>query len=202
MSRRLPNRGATGFSTEGIVCKPLTRSRWKDFERLLGARGGCGGCWCMYWRLAHAQFEIQKGEQNRKSMKWIVNQGETPGILAYLGRKPIGWCAVAPREKYLRLRRSRVLKPINEEPVWSIVCLMVNKEFRRCGVSVALLRAAADYVELRGGRIVEGYPIEARTSHMPDVFAWTGVASAYGRAGFVEHARRSAIRPIMRRILG
>jgi GNAT superfamily N-acetyltransferase len=156
----------------------------------------------MYWRLAHAQFEIQKGGQNRKSMKWLVDQGETPGILAYLGGKPIGWCAVAPREKYLRLRRSRVLKPINEQPVWSIVCLLVDKEFRRCGVSVALLRAAADYVQLREGRIVEGYPIEARTSHMPDVFAWTGVASAYRRAGFVERARRSATRPIMRRILG
>jgi GNAT superfamily N-acetyltransferase len=202
MSRRLLRRGARGINTEGIVCKPLTRGRWKDFERLFGARGGCGGCWCMYWRLAHAQFEIQKGEQNRKSMKWIVDQGETPGILAYLGRKPIGWCAVAPREKYLRLRRSRLLKPIDEQPIWSIVCLLVDKEFRRCGVSVALLRAAADYVQLRGGRIVEGYPIEPRTSHMPDVFAWTGLASAYRRAGFVEHARRSATRPIMRRILG
>jgi GNAT superfamily N-acetyltransferase len=134
-------------------------------------------------------------------MKRIVDQGEIPGILAYLGRRAIGWCAVSPRKKYIRLQRSRVLKPIDEQLVWSIVCLLVDTEFRRCGVSVALLNASADYVRLRGGRIVEGYPVQPRTSHMPDAFAWTGVASAYRRAGFIEQARRSATRPIMRRIL-
>jgi GNAT superfamily N-acetyltransferase len=155
----------------------------------------------MYWRLGDTQFKIQQGERNRKSMKRLVDQGEMPGILAYLGPRPIGWCAVAPRENYVRLQRSRVLKQIDEQPVWSIVCLLVDKEFRRRGVSVALLNAAADYVRLRGGRIVEGYPVEPRTNHMPDAFAWTGVASAYRRAGFMELARRSATRPIMRRIL-
>jgi GNAT superfamily N-acetyltransferase len=155
----------------------------------------------MYWRLGDTQFKIQQGERNRKSMKRLVGQGEMPGILAYLGPRPIGWCAVAPRENYVRLQRSRVLKQIDEQPVWSIVCLLVDKEFRRRGVSVALLNAAADYVRLRGGRIVEGYPVEPRTNHMPDAFAWTGVASAYRRAGFMELARRSATRPIMRRIL-
>jgi GNAT superfamily N-acetyltransferase len=155
----------------------------------------------MYWRLGDTQFKIQQGERNRKSMKRLVDQGEMPGILAYLGPRPIGWCAVAPRENYVRLQRSRVLKQIDEQPVWSIVCLLVDKEFRRRGVSVALLNAAADYVRLRGGRIVEGYPVEPRTNYMPDAFAWTGVASAYRRAGFMELARRSATRPIMRRIL-
>jgi GNAT superfamily N-acetyltransferase len=156
----------------------------------------------MHWRLTHAQFEIQKGEQNRKSMKQIVDRGETPGILAYLDRKPIGWCAVAPREKYIRLERSRLLKPIDDQLVWSIVCLLVHKEFRRCGVSIALLRAAADHVRKNGGRIVEGYPVEPRTRNMPDVFAWTGIASAYRRAGFTDKIRRSATRAIMRRIVG
>ena len=33
---------------------------------------------------------------------------------------------------------------------------------------------------------------------MPDVFAWTGMASAFRKAGFREVARRSAGRPIMR----
>jgi GNAT superfamily N-acetyltransferase len=155
----------------------------------------------MYWRLGDTQFKTQQGERNRKSMERLVDQGEMPGILAYLGPRPIGWCAVAPRENYVRLQRSRVLKQIDEQPVWSIVCLLVDKEFRRRGVSVALLNAAADYVRLRGGRIVEGYPVEPRTNHMPDAFAWTGVASAYRRAGFMELARRSATRPIMRRIL-
>lgn len=201
MSRRLPKSGAKGIKTERIACKPLTSGRWKDFERLLGARGGWGGCWCMYWRLASTQFKTQTGEPNRTSMKRIVDQGEAPGILAYLDRKPIGWCAVAPRRNYARLEHSRVLKPIDDQPVWSVVCLLVDKQFRRRGVSVALLRAAAEHVRKKGGRIIEGYPVEPRTCNMPDAFAWTGIASAYCRAGFIEHARGSATRPIMRRVL-
>jgi GNAT superfamily N-acetyltransferase len=160
-----------------------------------------GGCWCMYWRLSDSDFKIQKGEQNRCSTKGIIDHGEVPGILAYLNRKPIGWCAVAPREKYIRLARSRVLKRIDDKPVWSVVCLLVHKEFRRRGVSVTLLRAAADHVRRNGGQIIEGYPVKPRTHNMPDAFAWTGIASAYRHAGFSEEASRSATRPIMRRIL-
>ena len=33
---------------------------------------------------------------------------------------------------------------------------------------------------------------------MPDAFAWTGLASAFIKAGFKECARRSETRPIMR----
>ena len=53
-----------------------------------------------------------------------------------------------------------------------------------------------------GARIVEGYPVEPRRGSMPDAFAWTGTASAFRRAGFVEVLRRSATRPIMRFVVG
>lgn len=42
---------------------------------------------------------------------------------------------------------------------------------------------------------------EPRKSPMPDVFAWTGLASAYLKAGFREVARRSESRPILCRRL-
>ena len=51
-----------------------------------------------------------------------------------------------------------------------------------------------------GGKIVEGYAVEPKKESMPDVFAYHGFASAYRRAGFVEVARRSATRPIMRAV--
>ena len=56
-----------------------------------------------------------------------------------------------------------------------------------------------EYVRKHGGNIVEGYPVEPRKDAMPDVFAWTGIASAFRKAGFVECERRSDARPIMRR---
>lgn len=177
---------------------PLTLERWADFENLFGPRGACGGCWCMLWRLKRADFDRQKGDGNKQAMHALVAAGESPGILAYHDGQPVGWCAVARRADYPTLERSRVLKPIDDQPVWSISCLFVAKGWRNRGVSVALLKAAVEHVRRQGGNVVEGYPVEPRNVRMPDVFAWTGVPAAFRRAGFVEVARASATRPIMR----
>lgn len=181
--------------------RPLTPSRWPDLVRLFGERGACGGCWCMWWRLPRSRFVQQKGAGNKRAFKRIVDAGETPGLLAYRGGEPIGWCALAPRETYPRLERSRILKRVNAEPVWSVSCFFVARPFRRRGVTVALLQAAVRYARARGARVVEGYPVEPRRGPMPDAFAWTGTASAFRRAGFVEVLRRSATRPIMRYVV-
>ena len=177
---------------------PLIPERWADFEKLFGERGACGGCWCMWWRLKNKDFEAHKGEDNRAMMKELVNSGVTPGILAYDGDNPVGWCSVAPREEFIRLQNSRILKPVDDKPVWSVVCLFVKKENRRKGVSTALLRAAVDFVREQGGDIIEGYALEPKEGKMSDAFAFHGLATAYRKAGFDEVARRSETRPIMR----
>ncbi len=177
---------------------PLASGRWSDFEKLFGEHGACGGCWCMWWRLKRSDFERQKGEDNRRAMKILVHSGEVPGLLAYAGDVPVGWCSVAPRENFPVLNRSRVLKKIDEVPVWSVVCFFINKNYRNRGLSVRLLRAAIEYVKQQGGAVLEGYPVEPKTDIMPAAFAWTGLASAFRKAGFVEVVRRSQTRPIMR----
>ncbi|MHC4945990.1 MAG: GNAT family N-acetyltransferase [Planctomycetota bacterium] len=177
---------------------PLTRERWKDFEKLFGARGACGGCWCMWWRITAKEFEAKKGEGNKKAMRKIVTKGTVPGIIAYHGDDPVGWCSVAPREDFPRLERSKILKPVDDKPVWSVVCLFVAKPYRRGGVSTELLQAAVQYVKKQCGKIVEGYAVEPKKDAMPDAFAFHGLAAAYKKAGFKEVARRSETRPIMR----
>jgi GNAT superfamily N-acetyltransferase len=177
--------------------RPLTPERWADLETLFGERGACGGCWCMYWRSRHKEFTAQKGEGNKKAFKKIVKSGEIPGIIAYEGGKPIGWCAVRPREEYPVLDGSRILKPVDEEPVWSIVCQFILAPYRRQGISVKLLKAVIKHVKEQGGKIVEGYPHDPKKDQ-PAAFVWTGLAPAFLEAGFEEVARRSATRPIMR----
>jgi GNAT superfamily N-acetyltransferase len=177
---------------------PVTPKRWKDLDTLFGERGACGGCWCMWWRLSRSQFNKEKGIRNKKALKKIVDSGEIPGILAYADGEPIGWCSVAPRETFPVLERSRILKRIDEKPVWSVVCFFVAKQFRQKGVTIELLKAAIEYAKKHRARIVEGYPIEPKKTKMPDVFANTGLASAFRKAGFVEVLRRSETRPIMR----
>jgi len=177
---------------------PLTPERWNDLETLFGERGACGGCWCMWWRLKRSQFKKQKGLENKKALKKIVDSGEIPGILACTNGQPIAWCSVAQRETYPVLERSRILKRIDDEPVWSVVCFFVAKSFRRKGVTEKLLRATIKYVSKQGGEIIEGYPVDPKKDQMPDTFAWTGLVSPFRKAGFVEVLRRSPTRPIMR----
>jgi len=177
---------------------PLTPERWEDFEKLFGKRGACGGCWCMWWRQTSKEFNENKGENNRLAMKEIVRSGRVPGILAYHDGKPVGWCSVAPREDFPRLARSRGFKPVDDQPVWSVVCFFVAKKYRRKGVSDGLLGAAVDYVRRQGGRIVEGYPVEPKKDRVPDLFVFHGLASTFIKAGFEEVARRLERRPVMR----
>ena len=155
----------------------------------------------MFFRLPRSQFNLPKGEKNRAAMQKIVISGEVPGLLAYAGGEPVGWCSVAPRETYPVLDRSRVMKRFDDPPVWSVVCLFVAKDFRGKGVSAELLNAAADCVRKRGGKVVEGYPVEPRKGKVPDVFAYTGLVSAFRKTGFKECARRSESRPMRRMII-
>jgi GNAT superfamily N-acetyltransferase len=185
----------------GFEFHPVTRARWPDMERLFGARGACGGCWCMWWRLPRQEFVQGKGEGNKRAMRRLVAAGGTPGILAYSSGEPVGWCSLGPRGSFPVLDRSRILKRVDDQPVWSVVCFFVAKKHRRQGLAVKLLEAAVAYAGKRGARIVEGYPVEPKKGDMPDVFVYTGPASAFRKAGFVEVARRSETRPVMRRVL-
>ena len=181
-----------------ITIYPLDITRWRDFETLFGERGACGGCFCMSWRLRKSDFEKQKGDVNKQAMKKLVEQNKSTGLLAYVEGKAIGWCAVAPREVYLRLERSRVLKRIDEKPVWSITCFYITKAFRRKGISTLLIKGAIDYCKEKDAKIIEAYPVVPYSRKVPDVFMWTGMPTAFEQAGFVVAEKRSNSRPIMR----
>ena len=185
-----------------VEIHPLTPARWHDLEALFGERGACGGCWRMYWRLTRSDYERKKGAGNKKALKKVVDSGRPPGLLAYAGGKAVGWCAIGPREIYPVLERSRILARVDDEPAWSVTCFFVARPFRRQGITVQLLKAASDFARKNGAHVVEGYPVEPRKGRMPDVFAYTGLPSAYRKAGFVEVLRRSETRPIMRYIVG
>jgi GNAT superfamily N-acetyltransferase len=186
-------------SSTRMQFRPLTPSRWPDFERLFGTRGACGGCWCMWWRQTRAEFEARHGEGNRRAMRRIVESGEVPGILAYLDGDAVGWCSVAPREQYASLERSRILRRLDDRPVWSIVCLFVAKAHRGSGMAEALIRGAVDYAASRGASIVEAYPTVPRGRRLADISSFMGVPRLYEKAGFRLHARPSAAKAVMRR---
>jgi GNAT superfamily N-acetyltransferase len=187
--------------TNELSFKALKRNLWTDLEELFGSNGACGGCWCMFWKLRGRAFDEARGYETRQMHKSIVDSGVATGLLAYLHGDVVGWIAVEPRESYPKLAHSRILKRVDDQPVWSVTCFFVAKRFRRKGIAADLLRAAVEHVRKQGGRIVEGYPVDARQD-MPAPFVYTGTASTFRQAGFREVARRSETRPIFRYFIG
>jgi len=179
----------------------LSAENWADFERLFGERGACGGCWCMAWRRKSKEFRAGSGAGNKRAMRALVKAGRPTGILLYKDDEAVGWCSIAPREEFVRLEDSRVWAPVDDEPVWSVSCFFVAKPYRSQGVSVELLKAAVGFAKKNGAKIVEGYPQDLKGKKLPDAFVWTGLLGSYEKAGFTEAARRSAGKPIMRKVV-
>lgn len=185
------------------VIVPVTPERWADLEILFGPKGAMAGCWCMWWRQTRREFEAQHGEQNRLAMRAIVERGDVPGLLAYMGGVPAGWVSVAPRPAFASLQRSRTLKPVDDTAAWAIVCFFIGKEHRGQGLMRTLIEAACDYARSQGAPAIEAFPEDqAGERTVPDAFsaAFMGSRRAFEAAGFVEVARRGR-QPVMRRAL-
>lgn len=186
-----------------LTVAPLTPERWPDLEAIFGAKG-CSvarGCWCMAYRLSGSRESPPPGvthaQANRAALKALVDAGNPPGLIGYRGKVPVGWVSIGPREEFARLKRSAVMKPVDEQPVWSIVCFVVPAEYRGQGVAQALLKGAVAYARKSGATLVEAYPVD-KPARFHDDFMWFGAKSMYDKAGFTEVARRKSQRPIVR----
>jgi GNAT superfamily N-acetyltransferase len=174
---------------------------WGGFVDVMGEKGGCGGGWCMLWRQSRPAMTAGMGEGNRLAMKALFDGGKVPGLIAWHAGRAVGWVQIDARTAFPRLATSRVLLPVDDQPVWSVSCFLVQKPHRRTGLSVALLRAACDFAKSQGARLIEGYPIHTPKKDYTPVYAWTGFMGTFRAAGFIEVARRSETRPIMRKDL-
>ena len=185
-----------------ITVFALTPDRWADFEAIFESKG-CSmarGCWCMYYRESgqqHLGQDVRPADVRKARMKELVSAGPPPGLIAYYEGQPVGWVALAPRTEYPRLRRSPVAKPVDERPVWSIVCFVVPSEWRGRGVASALLRKSIDYARSRGATVLEGYPVD-KPERSSDNWLWNGTKAMFDKAGFTEVARRRPERPVVR----
>ncbi len=185
--------------TTEMTFEPLTPKTWAAFTELFGERGACGNCWCMYFRLPKAEFTEGKIEDgNKEAMKALVWSGVTTGLLGFYEGKAIAWCAFAPREDYPKLEKSRVHKRIDDEPVWSVTCFFVEKQFRKMGVSVAMLNGLIAYARNQNIKIIEAYPTIPTQPVLPDSFAWIGLYRSFEEAGFTKVDQTSKNRPMVR----
>lgn len=182
-----------------LTIEPLTKLNWNKFTGLFGNKGACGNCWCMYYRLLKSDFlEGKADDGNKRAMKEIVWNGKPAGILGLYEGQAIAWCAFAPREDFIKLEKSRVHRRIDDTMVWSIPCFFIDKNFRRHGVSVELLKGVIRYAEENGIEIIEAYPAIPTQAKLPDSFAWISLFRSFESAGFEIVDRTSKNRPMVR----
>lgn len=131
-------------------------------------------------------------------MRALVDKYEQTGLLTYVEGKPAAWCALAPREVYMRLENSKVWKWIDDQSAWSIPCFFVAKAYRKKGILLEMIKGAIQYCKSPNVRILEGYPVAPYADKIPDAFAYTGFPSVFEKAGFIEADRRSPSKPLMR----
>jgi GNAT superfamily N-acetyltransferase len=179
-----------------VRIEPVTPERWDDVVALFGPNGAYSNCWCTWWMWRASEWDRHPPDERRRELAGRIAAGEQPGLLAYDGDAPVGWCAVAPRHRYERLTspRARTYAPIDDRPSWVVTCFFVRRDQRRQGVATQLLAAVADFVAARGGELVEGYPVE---HGLGAAASYTGTAGMFSGAGYHEAARRND-RPLVR----
>ena len=189
---------------------PLTIEHWQDLESLFSQRGCSEArrCWCMYYRMSGSEWNALGAELRQEThdrLQALASVGRPPGLIGYVTdgsghRTPMGWVSLAPRTEFRRLERSRVMKAVDAQPVWSIICFVVPSEYRGQGVAHELLQGAIQYAREQGAEILEAYPVD-RAANSKTQASWFGSATMYAAAGFQEVARHREDRPVMRLFL-
>jgi len=139
----------------------------------------------------------QRGPRAKAGLEALTQSDEPPGLIGYRGATPVGWISLGPRGDFAKLGRSPVMKPVDDRPVWSIVCFVVPSEYRRAGVARELLAGAIAYARRRGVTTLEAYPVDREPSAAAEA-SWFGSKRMFDEAGFREVARRRPDRPVVR----
>lgn len=177
---------ATSMGAEPIVVRAATIERFDDIEPVINR-----ACWCQYWRMTASEYGRSKDaiagenrDRRREALRAQCATEPVPGVVAYRGDLPVGWCGFGPRSSMARLVRSRTIPATDGLPVWSIVCFSIRPGYRRRGIAKALLRGAIDYARAHGAAGLEAYPTDPAGTRRDATFSYTGFTTMFEAAGF------------------
>jgi GNAT superfamily N-acetyltransferase len=182
------------MTRQSLVARQVSEDVWPDLVELFSGIAPAGRCWCMHWRIGPG-YRKRSADANRDDLHGLVDARRPTGLLAYHDDMPVGWCQLTPRSDLPYLERSRRTRPVDDQPVWAITCFAVRKGHRRQGVMAYLIEQSLVQAAAAGAQAVEAYPLDATVS--PSTTS-TGYLSTFLSAGFIEIARRSPEKPIVR----
>lgn len=195
---------STTTSNAEISIVSVADAPWDDVRTVFGTRGDPAGCWCQWFKQKHTDWTKTSPEERRAMLQEQVRECDpVPGLIAYLDGEPVGWCAVEPRTRYQRLRTTKVVstgspEAWEDQSVWAVTCFVVRVEYRRRGVSRALLDAAVEHAREHGARIVEGYPVDvAAKKKVSSADLYYGTLSTFEGSGFTLVSRPTSGRAVV-----
>jgi GNAT superfamily N-acetyltransferase len=165
--------------------KPLNKSTWPDFARLVERHNGVwGGCWC----LAFHPNNLEKGkspEGNRALKEKLVKTGHAHAALVFDGDVAVGWCQYGtPNELPNIYHRKEYEEDLVKSADYRLTCFFIDKAYRRKGVSAIALQGALELIAEAGGGVVEGYPQDTKGQKTSASFLYNGTRSLFEQAGF------------------
>ena len=192
----------------GVSVHPATADRWNDLVEVFGRRGNDPRwCWCQLFLRPSTARQAAPCDNRAAFYAEITQAATPPGLTAYVDDKPAGWTRIGPRSRFPGVIENRALARVLEgegSTTWWVTCFAVARSYRRSGVASALLQGAVEFAREHGAAAVEGHPVDVaglRADRVGASALCTGTKALFLGAGFVEIARTSPTRPVMRRAL-
>jgi GNAT superfamily N-acetyltransferase len=186
--------------------RPLTPDRVDDFATVANPNRRPSHCWCLSHRLSAREITELGGGSREAAFRALCARENPPGVIGYDDGEPVGWCSIGPRSENTRLSQSRLIRPLDDVPVWSIICVVIRGGYRRQGYTTPLINGAVEYAAARGAPAVESYPVDPGSGRIDLTMAFVGTRAMFANAGFEVAGSTDAVasklpRLVMRRTL-
>jgi GNAT superfamily N-acetyltransferase len=187
-----------------FVVHPVTADRVDDFVAVANPNRRASHCWCLSHRLVAREIDELGHGSREAAFRALCDRENPPGVIGYDDGEPVAWCSVGPRADNTRLSRSRLIRPLDDLAVWSIICVVVRGGRRRRGYTTPLIEGAVGYAASRGAPAVESYPVDPGPGRIDLTMAFVGTRAMFDKAGFAVVGSTDALasrlpRLIMRR---
>lgn len=162
---------------------PVTPDRVDDFVAVANPNRRATHCWCLSHRLT-AKEVAELGPERETAFRALCGREHPPGVVGYADGEPVGWCSIGPRAENTRLLRSTVIRPLDDVPVWSVICVVVRGGRRRRGYTTPLIEGAVAWAASCGAPAVESYPVDPGAGRIDLTMAFVGTRAMFAAAGF------------------
>src|SRR5690349_14858619 len=118
-SAAMPVADHTQSTQRAYATRPLTRTTWDAFARLVeGNNGVWGGCWCMgFHPEGFSQAHTPGG--NRGAKESLVRARQVHQVLVFDGDEAVGWCQYGTPVELPNIKNPAAYeKGLDEEPDW------------------------------------------------------------------------------------